>query len=167
MEIKKTIVLIIIGVISIVISLTATQLFLKKEKLSSENNGQINLSYGILFSTWIIGFSLLNFKSISVLNEFITIIMRIKTVDFNMQIFKISVLFIGILNFWLILCHYTIEVLSAFYLGKRKNKNEIINNNYSYFIIKGLLYLGIIYSLMPIFELLLKAFFPIDTPFYK
>lgn len=167
MEIKKTIVLIIIGVISIVISLTVTQLFLKKEKLSSESNGQINLSYGILFSTWIIGFSLLNFKSISTLNEFITVIMKIKTVDFNMQIFKTSVLFIGILNFWLILCFYTIEVLSTFYLGKRKNKNEIINNNYSYFIIKGLLNIGLIYCLMPIFELFLKGFFPIETPFYR
>ncbi|MCC6448483.1 MAG: hypothetical protein IT215_07345 [Chitinophagaceae bacterium] len=167
MEIKKTIVLVIIGVLSIIISLTVTQLFLKKEKLSSEKDEKINLSYGILFSTWIISFSLLNFKSISILNEFITIIIRIKTVDFNMQIFKTSVLFIGILNFWLILCFYTVEVLSTLYLGKRKNNNEIINNNYSYFIIKGLLNLSLIYCLMPIFELFLKAFFPIETPFYR
>ena len=72
MDITKTITLTSVGIIAFAISLTVTQLLIRKEKSKSESEGKILLAYGILFSSWVISFSFLNFKTLSILNEFVT-----------------------------------------------------------------------------------------------
>ncbi|KXK36743.1 MAG: hypothetical protein J5I52_08190 [Saprospiraceae bacterium] len=168
MDITKTITLTIIGIIAFAISLTVTQLFIRKEKLKSEIEGKIMLAYGILFSSWVISFAMLNFKMLTILNEFIDTIYKVNTEDHLLHIIITSVLFIGLTNTWLILWHFMTKALSLLFISKRINEKEIENNNYVYFILKGIVFIGFVYSLMPIFESVLRAFYPnIEIPYYR
>ncbi len=164
----KTITLTIVGIIAFAISLTVTQLFIKNEKSKSEIEGKILLAYGILFSSWVIAFSMLNFKTLSVLNEFADIICKINTGNPILEIVKTSVLFIGLTNTWLILWYFITKALSLLYTGKRNDVTEIECNNYVYFILKSIVFIGFVYTLMPVFETVLRSFFPnIEIPFYR
>jgi hypothetical protein len=148
--------------------MTVTQLFIRKEKSKSENEGKILLAFGILFASWVISFSLLNFKTLSVLNEFTDTIWKTNTKNPITEVAKTSVLFIGLTNAWLVLWYYITRALSVLFTGKRNDTNEIENNNYVYFISKGIVFIGFVYTVMPVFESVLRAFFPnIEIPFYR
>lgn len=168
METTKTITLACVAIIAFAISLSITQLFLRKQKSKSEKDGKICLAYGILFSCWIISFSILNLKMLSVLSEFADSIYKANTSNPFNEIVKTGVLFIGLTNSWLILWYYTTKALSVVFTGIRNETNEVENNNYVYFILKGIVFIGLIYSLMPIFESFLRIFYPaIEIPFYR
>lgn len=168
MDITKTITLTSVSIIAFAISLTVTQLLIRKEKTKSESEGKILLAYGILFSSWVICFSLLNFKTLSVLNEFADTIYKVNTANPLTEIAKTSVLFIGLTNTWLIIWYYTTKALSVLFSGKRNEVNEIESNNYVYFVLKGIVFIGFVYSLMPVFEVVLRTFFPnIEIPYYR
>ncbi|HLV24214.1 MAG TPA: hypothetical protein VKY36_05500 [Moheibacter sp.] len=168
MDTTKIITLTIIGIIAIAISLTITQLFLRKAKKKSEKDNKINLAYGILFLTWIVAFSLLNLQSISILNEFIDTVYKTKSTNPLLDISKTSILFIGLTNTWLILCFFITKIFSVVFAGNRVTAQEIENNHYTYFLIKGFIFVTFIYCLLPVFEMLLRMFLPkIEIPFYR
>jgi hypothetical protein len=168
MDLTKTITLTSVGIITFAISLTVTQLFIRKEKSKSENEGKILLAYGILFSGWVISFSMLNFKMLSVLNEFADTIYTVNSGNPILEIVKTSVLFIGLSNTWLILWYFITKSLSLLFTGKRNDATEIESNNYVYFILKSIVFIGFVYTLMPVFESVLRAFFPnIEIPYYR
>lgn len=168
MDTTKTITLTCVGIIAVAISLTVTQLLIRKEKTKSESDGKFLLAYGFLFSSWVISFSLLNFKTISVLNEFADTVYKVNTVNPLVEIIKTSVLFIGLTNAWLVLWYFITKALSLLFTGKRKDVNEIENNNYVYFLMKGIVFIGFIYALIPLFESVLRTFIPeIEIPYYR
>lgn len=168
METTKTITLLCTGVIAVTISLTLTRLLFRKEKISSEKEGKIILSYGILFTSWVLGFSLLNLKTITVLNEYFDMVYKINPSNHLFEISKTSILFIGLTNLWLVFWHYVTKVLSLLFLGRRDSQNEMESNNYVYFLVNGTIFISFIYILMPIFENTLRTFFPeLEIPFYR
>lgn len=168
MDTTKIITLTVIGIIAIAISLTITQLFLRKAKSKSENEGKINLAYGVLFLTWVVAFSILNLKSLSILNEYTDTIYKTNSANPLVDITKTSVLFIGLTNFWLILWYFITKAFSILISGKRTDVNEIENNHYTYFLMKGIVFIGFVYCLMPVFEMLLRTFLPtIEIPYYR
>lgn len=168
MDTTKIITLTVIGIIAIAISLTITQLFLRKAKSKLENEEKINLAYGILFLGWVISFSLLNVKSISIMSEYVDTLYKTNSANHLADISKTSVLFIGLTNFWLILWYLITKAFSILIAGKRTDVNEIENNHYTYFLMKGIVFIGFVYCLMPVFEMLLRTFLPtIEIPYYR
>ncbi|MFV0163095.1 hypothetical protein OBK04_05445 [Empedobacter falsenii] len=168
MDTTKIITLTVIGIIAIAISLTITQLFLRKAKSKLENEEKINLAYGILFLGWVISFSLLNVKFISIMSEYVDTLYKTNSANHLADISKTSVLFIGLTNFWLILWYLITKAFSILIAGKRTDVNEIENNHYTYFLMKGVVFIGFVYCLMPVFEMLLRTFLPtIEIPYYR
>lgn len=168
MDTEKIITLTVIGIIAMAISLTVTQLLLRKEKAKSETEGRIKIAYGVLFFTWVASFSMLNGKVLTISNEYIDAIYKTKSATPLLNITKTNVLFIGLVNVWLILWHFMTKVLSTLFAGKRNDVTEMDNNHYIYFLVKGIVFIGFIYCLMPVFELLLRTFLPnIEIPFYR
>ncbi|MBE7510447.1 MAG: hypothetical protein HS118_09655 [Bacteroidia bacterium] len=168
MDTTKIITLTIIGIIAMAISLTVTQLFLRKAKSKSENEGKINLAYGVLFLGWVISFSLLNVKSISIMSEYIDTVYKTNSTNHLTNIVTTSVLFIGLTNVWLILWYFITQAFSILIAGKRTDVNEIENNHYTYFLMKSTVFIGFVYCLMPVFEMLLRTFLPnIEIPYYR
>lgn len=167
MDTTKIITLTIIGIVAMAISLTITQLILRKEKSKSESDGKIQLAYGVLFFTWVVVFSLLNFKSLSILNEYIDTVFKTNENNSMIDILKTSIIFIGLTNVWLILWHFITKVFTFLFAGNRNESNEIENNHYTFFLMKCIVFIGFIYCLMPVFETILRTFLPtIQTPFY-
>lgn len=168
MNTTKIITLTVISIVALAISLTLTQVFLRKQKLKSQTEGKIRISYAILFTSWVVSFSMLNVKSLSIMNEYLDIVGKNDSANTLVETLKTSVLFIGLTNVWLIILYYIAKSFSLIFIGKRNDSNEIENNNYSYFLMKGMLAISFIFCLMPVFELILRAFFPsIEIPFYR
>lgn len=168
MDLTKTITLTSVGIIAFAISLTVTKLLIRKEKTKSESEGKILLAYGILFSSWVICFSLLNFKTLSILNEFSDTVYKLNTTNPLIEIAKTSILFIGLTNTWLIIWYYITKAISVLFTGNRNEVNEIESDNYVYFILKGIVFIGFVYALMPVYEIVLRTFFPnIEIPYYR
>lgn len=168
MDTTKIITVTIIGIIAIAVSLTLIQIFLQRLKKKSELEGKINIAFAICFISWIVAYSLINFKAFLVINEFVDTIYNLKPENVGVDIIKTSVLIIGLTNLWGVLCYYISKTFSLIFLGKRKDLNEVEINHYSYFIIKGSIYISFIYCLMPVFEILLRWFIPsIEIPFYR
>lgn len=168
MDIKKIITLSIIGIIAFAISLVVTKWFIRKERLKSEESGKILLAYGVLFSSWVISFSILNLKMLSTMDEFIDIIIKINNENPILVIAKTSILLIGITNVWLVFSHFITKALSILIASKRIDVIEIETNNFVYFVLKGIVFIGSVYSLMPVFESILRTILPnIEIPYYR
>lgn len=168
MNTGKITTLFLIGLIALAISVTMTQLLTRKEKIKAGNDGKINMAYAILFSSWIIALAMLNFKAVTTLDEFSDLVRKINPEKALTEILKTGVLFIGLTNTWLAIQYYITKVFLWIFTGNRNDSNEVENNNYTYFLMRGVLMVGFIYALMPVFEKLLRLFFPdIEIPFYR
>lgn len=167
MNTSKTIALTIAGLIAIAIVLLIIQLLLKKLKQKSELNSKLKLSYGIWFATLFIAAVLVTVKSITVLSEAIDNIYKMNPTNAIIETAKAASLFIGLSAVWFLVWYFIANLLSILITGNRKEVNEMEADNYAYFLIKGVLIIGFILCLSPIFETLLRAFMPsVQLPFY-
>lgn len=102
------------------------------------------------------------------MSEYIDTVYKTNSANHLAEIAKTSVLFIGLTNVWLILWYFITQAFSLLIAGKRTDVNEIENNHYTYFLMKGIVFIGFIYCLMPVFEMLLRTFLPtIEIPYYR
>lgn len=167
METTKSIVLSSAGVISFAITLSFILLLNRKEKLVSEHDGKIRLSFGMLMANYIIGFSILNYKMLSVLSELIDSLLKLNSEHMLINVAKSSVMFLGLNICWIIICQILTKTLLKILFNNRDQIKELEANNYVYFLIKGVIFIGLILSLMPVFDDLLRTFFPeIEIPIY-
>lgn len=167
MNIEKNFTLTIIGIVAIAISITIIQFLLRKEKKKSEIEGKIKISFGIWLASILLGATIINLKTITILNEALDYIYKVNANELTIEIAKISSIFIGISAIWLIIWFFIVKVFAVIFVGKRSDENEMENDNYVYFIIKGIMLICFLLGLLPILENLLKAFLPnIEIPFY-
>jgi len=168
MKITNTITIAIIGIIAFAISQTIIELLNKKSKAKAIKDGAFPLAYGIWYSALVISSSILIFKTLTVNNVAIDTILGMAKEKPYENIFKTSVIFWGINFCWLLFGVFLNKMFSNIFFGKRTIKFEIENNNYVYFLMRGVLLIGFIYILLPVFELTLRFFLPnIDVPFYR
>ena len=167
MNTSKTIALIIAGLIAIAIVLLIIQLLLKKLKQKSELDGKLKLSYGIWFATLFIAAVLVTVKTMTILSEAIDNIYKMNATNAIVETSKAASLFIGLSAVWFLVWYFIANLLSTLITGNRNEVNEMEADNYAYFLIKGVLIIGFILCLSPIFETLLRAFMPsVQLPFY-
>ena len=167
MNIEKNFTLTLIGIVAISISITIIQFLLRKEKKKSEIDGKIKISFGIWFSSILLGATIINLKTITILNEALDYIYKVNSNELQIEIAKISSIYIGLSAIWLLIWFFIVKVFSVIFVGKRNDENEMENDNYVYFIIKGIMLICFLLGLLPIFENLLRAFLPnIEIPFY-
>lgn len=168
MDTTKIITLIVFGIVAVAISLNIIKQFLRNAKSKSEKEGKLNLSFCILFLAWVISYSQINMKSVSAMNDYIDTVQKNNLINYWAQIANTSILFIGLTNVWLIFCYLITQALSLLILDKRSIVKEIENNHYTYFLMKGIVFIGFVYCLMPTFELLLGIFLPkVEIPYYR
>lgn len=167
MNTSKTITLTIIGIVAVIIILLVIQLFLRKLKSRSEQEGRLNNSYGLWFALLFVAALITMAKTVTMLNEAIDTIYKSIATNITGEIAKLASLFIGLSAFWFILWHVVANLLAVAIFGKRKEQNEMESDHISYFLIKGVLINGFIICLSPVFEVLLRSFMPnVQLPFY-
>jgi len=167
MNTSKTIALTTSAVIAIAIMLFIIQLLVRKLKLKSEQDGKLKTSYGVWFACLSIEALIVTGETINLLSTAFDNIYKNISNNLLGQLVKTGSLFIGLCALWFLLWYFIGNLLSVTIVGKRKNENEIEANNVSYFLIKGILIIGFIFCLSPVFEIILRNFIPsIQIPFY-
>ncbi len=164
MNISQTLTLFITGLISIALLLLALQI--KFSKISQNgDDGKLKSSFSIWVGAIFIASSLMISKMLTNLNDALNIY---KSFDSSIiSTLKTSSIFLGLSAIWMVILIFIIKILSTLIFEDRKEKQEMENDNYSYFILKSLLLVGSTFALIPAFENLLKLFLPIiQTPFY-
>ena len=164
MNISQTLTLFVTGLISIALLLFAMQI--KFTKLSKNNeDGKLKISFSIWAGAIFLSSSLMLSKMLTTLNDALNIYK-----SFNSPIIsalKTSSIYVGLSAIWIIVLIFIINILSNLIFEDRKQKQEMENDNYAYFILKSLMLIGSTLALLPAFESLLKIFLPIiQTPFY-
>ncbi|MBS1750379.1 MAG: hypothetical protein JST63_10785 [Bacteroidetes bacterium] len=167
MNTSKTVILTIAILIALVILIMTIQLLSRKTKNKNSEDGKLKLSYGIWFITFFLSGSLVMSKVVFVLNESIDNIYKTIPTKSLFESFKMGSLFIGLGIVWLLLWYFILNILSVLIMGKRNYVKEIETNNYSYFLVKGIILIGFTICLLPVFEIILREFMPnIQIPFY-
>lgn len=167
MNTSKTVALTIVGIVAFVIMLLVIQLLLRKLKAKSEQEGRLKKSYGVWFVTVFTAASITMGRTITILGEAIDNIYKNISTNIFGEVAKTASLFIGLSALWFLAWYFVANLLSVSILGNRKDQNEIEANNVSYFLIKGVLIIGFIFCLLPVFEIILRTFMPnVQIPFY-
>ena len=167
MNTSKTVTLTIFGIVAIVIILLMIQLLLRKLKMKSDQEGRLKNSYGVWFATLFIAATIIMGRTISILGEAFDNIYKNVSTNIMGEVAKTASLFIGLSAFWFVVWYFVANLLSVTILGNRKDQNEIEADNVSYFLIKGILIIGFILCLLPVFEIMLRTFMPnVQIPFF-
>jgi len=167
MNTSKIITLAIASLVSISIMLMVVQLLILKLKPKSETDGKIKLSYGIWFSSLFISATIITSKAILVLSEALDNIYKFNLQNTVLESAKITSFYIGSAMVWFVAWVYIASFLTKIICGKRINANEIEADNCAYFLIRGMMLIGLIFCSMLVFEIMIRLFIPsIEIPFY-
>jgi hypothetical protein len=168
MDKTKIVTLTLLGLLAFSTSLAVTKIYFRKAKAVSDVEGKTKVSYAIHFLSWLICFSILNMKIMAVMNEYLDSILKTNLPNPIPEIAKTASIFIGLSNVWLIFLHYMTKIFSSFFTGKRNELMEIENNHYVYYLIRGSIFVGLVYCLMQVYEMLIRFFLPaIEFSFYR
>lgn len=164
MNTSQTITLFASGLISIALLLFALQMKFSKSTKNNED-GKLKISFSIWAGTIFLASSITLEKMLSILTDAINIYKGFDSPIISTL--KTTSIFVGLSAIWIVILIFIINFLSNLIFENRKEKQEMENDNYSYFILKSLMLLGSTFALLPAFESLLKIFLPIiQTPFY-
>ncbi len=164
MNVSITITLLITGIIAIGLLFFAMQIIFKKNKIENEE-GITKKSFAIWCGLLFFSYCMILSTVLETLKEAL-IIYTNSTVDFGIEL-KTTCIFLGISFAWFSILYSITNILSKLIFQDRKNDIEIANDNFGYFLLKGLFILGSSIALLPVLETILKQFLPIiQTPFY-
>ncbi|MEI6697020.1 MAG: hypothetical protein WCO13_13250 [Bacteroidota bacterium] len=167
MNTTNEILLVSFCITSVAMGLFIIQLLLRKLKPKSELGNKIKISYGAWVFFLFTALSINTAKTLDLLGEAFDLITKSNTENTLLNIFQTSSIFIGLNILWFVIWLSISNVLSIILIGKRNVSKEMENNNISYFLIRGVILIGIIISFLTLYESLLRAFLPtINAPFY-
>ncbi|NRF37758.1 hypothetical protein [Pedobacter foliorum] len=153
--------------ISFVLLLLIIHLILKPFKAKKDEDGNLKLAYGIwFFALFMSGASIVaNVVRLSL--EVVDNVTKIRPDQLILLIIQ-SIASITILAFlWFLIWFYVTKFLTKIVVFTGSDGQEMSANNYTYFIIKGSILIGIVLSLSSVLELLLRLVVPnIEVPFY-
>lgn len=142
-------------------------LLTKKFKARINTDGKVKLSFSIWFGAiFLAGANIVNL-TLNMVFEIIDNLIKIQSNDFSLELIKGIFSVIGVGFVWFLLWFFVVKFLTKFLPFELNEIEEMEEDNYGYFIIKGVIFLSIIFSLSPVLSLLLRTFIPnIQIPFY-
>ncbi len=168
MERQSVFITSLVAIISIAVFLMILKFISKKQKIDLGLETQINISYSIWVSAYLLSFVFFLKVALSLIENAIETLINSKT-DENtfLAIMEKITVFIGFTFIFTFFSYYLISFLIKIFLGKREIKTEIESNNIGFFIINGFAFILFTYSIVSVFEHFLSWFSPIvTTPFY-
>ena len=168
METKPELLLITFTIISVVMGLFILSLLLRKLKPISESESKIKLSYAAWVFTLFVALSINTSRTLNVLSEAFDLISKMGKDTLFLNLFQISAIFIGLNILWFIVWFSISRVLTMILIGNRNIIKEMELDNVSYFLIRGVILIGIVLSFLTLYDSLLRIFLPsINIPFYN
>lgn len=166
MNTSNLIITAIVGIIAIALFILIIQLISKK--INYEEEGKLKMAFAVWVGFLTFSFALLLSNCLMATSNAIEVILGQPKSENTLQIIEKIALFVGFTFMWFVIVYFVIKFISSILLGKRNDNIEIDRNNYSYYIIKGIFFLTLTFSLLSVFENFLRLFSPIvNTPFYR
>jgi hypothetical protein len=163
----KLIILLIASLAALSVMIFIIQFLIRRIRNKIATEGKLNISFGILFTTLFLTAAIIASKSIILFAEAVDNINKISPEKLIGESAKTGLLFIGLTATWFIIWYFTIKILSVYVTGKRNDEKEFESDNYPYFLIRGVMMIGFHLCLLPVFEIIIRAFMPnIQIPFY-
>lgn len=163
----KLIILLISSLATISVMIFIIQFLMRKARNRISVEGKFKISFGILFTTLFLAAAIIASRSISIFAEAVDNLNKISPEKLIGESAKTGLLFIGLTGLWFFVWYYTIKILSVYITGKRNDEKEFETDNYPFFLIRGAMMIGFNLCLLPVFEIIVRAFMPnIQMPFY-
>jgi hypothetical protein len=167
MKIESSIIVIISGIFAFALALLLIQYFVKELRKKADTSDKLNLSFGLWFGSLLLSISLLLSKALSVMNDAIVVLLSFSKEGMYIEIIKSGSIFIGLAFIWFVVSFFIIKIFFRLIFSSSIDVIEMEQNNSTYFLIKGIMFIAFILVLLPIFETLLRGFIlSVDTPIY-
>lgn len=154
-------------IVSLILLVIITYFLTKSFKSKINGDGKLKLSFSIWYATIFLSGASIISCMIDVILEVIDNLIKIQPANFNIELIKGISLIIGVSFGWFILWFFVVKFLSRIIPIKVDEYEEMEDDNYSYFVLKGAILIGIILSLSSVLSLILRMFIPnVEIPFY-
>jgi hypothetical protein len=154
-------------VISFILLLFLIYFLTRNYKSKLNPDGKLKISFGIWFAAIFMAGTNVISTILSTTFELIDNIIKIQPPQLYTELIKAISLVIGTGFTWLILWFFVITFLTKIIPIKLDHHEEMEDDNFAYFLIKGIMLVGIIFSLSPLLSLILRALIPnVEIPFY-
>lgn len=164
----KFIIASLIILIGIMLFLTMLNVILRKFKAKYNEEGNINLSFGIWFSTLFIACTLILEKTFFKTTESVEILLRLNTLDVYLDIGKAIGLLLGLAILWFFFWYFISHFLIKIVIREANDEAQMASNNYSYFLIKGIALIGMLVSASDLLTMILNLCVPsIEIPLFN
>lgn len=151
---------------SLIVLVLIILLLTRQLKAKKDEEGKIKISYGIWFSVLFLSGSSILTSIITISLEAISNIYKMQPKSLIGELVRTLGSVILLAFVWYFVWFFIIKLLVKI-IYNANDEQEMDNDSYGYFLIKGVVLLGTIFSLSPILELLLRTVVPtIAIPFY-
>ena len=167
MNSSKLIIPALATIVAIMILLFILKVLSRKTNIKNTETGHYKSSFTVWFATLFLSGAIILYKAMNILGECIDIHYKNNPLNALMESIKSGSLYVGLSISWFLLWYYVSNTLSSLSFGKRSLIKEIESDNFNYFLIRGLILIGLIVCLIPLFDIIGRNFMPsVPTPFY-
>ncbi|WP_448698113.1 hypothetical protein ACFGVR_14930 [Mucilaginibacter sp. AW1-3] len=163
----KMITLTLAAITTTALMLSTIQLLLRQVRSQSENDFRIKSAYGIWFASLAVAAILVSAKSILFLDEAADNLYKIMPVNLYWELAKTASLYMGLSVVWFLLWFFVAKAMAVTTLGMRREAEEMDLNNACYFLIRGLIFIGLVFCLSPVLDMVFRLVLPnVPLTFY-
>lgn len=164
----KLISIAIIVITSFILLLLTTNLFTRQYKSRLNSKGKVKLSFAVWYAAiFLSGANIIN-SSIPLIIQSIDNIIKKNSSHLYQDIMKAISLLLGTAFVWFIAWLFIAKLFTKLIFFKTNELEEMEEDHYSYFIVKAMVLIGIVFSLAPLLSEVLRPLVPsIQTTFYN
>lgn len=166
MEPTKLIVLLSYTIIATSLAVLLTNLLIWKVKQKSMDKGDVSVSFGVWYSAQLATLGVLLHTAFGRLISAMDLMLV--SVDENawMRLVKLFSVHLGTALVVFVIWYYVIGLLSTLIWGSRRDVIEAERNNYTYFLVKGILQFVSVWLLVSPLETVLRWIGPVVEPVF-
>lgn len=142
--------------------------FAKRKNIKIDTNQKVNISYAVWIISIMIAFFLYLKPALELVENSIETIIYSTTIDNTfIAVLQKIMIFTGFTYIFTFLSYFVTDNIAKLLMGNRLETLEMEKENIGFFLIKGILLIGLVFTLTPIFQHFLNWFMPVvNTPFY-
>lgn len=154
-------------ILSFILLLLIAYFLTKNFKSKINSDGRLKLSFGIWYAAIFLSGANVISSITDIVFEVIDNLIKIQPANFYFALVKTISLVIGAGFIWLVLWFLVVKFLTKLIPLKFDENEEMEDDNFSYFIVKSAILIGIVFSLSSLLSLILRALIPnVEIPFY-
>lgn len=153
--------------LSFILLLLIAYFLTKNFKSKINSDGRLKLSFGIWYAAIFLSGANIVSSITDIVFEVIDNLIKIQPHNFYFSLVKTISLVIGVGFIWFVLWFLVVKFLTKLIPLKLDENEEMEDDNFSYFIVKSGILIGIVFSLLSLLSLILRALIPnVEIPFY-